>query len=147
MYIVQSKYIYKIMKKKDTPKEIVTTFNEASLDPEAGIKITEDEDLYLKTLTSLIEHQVVKMIEDIRTSMIKRADADFRRTSHSLKGASPCAGCTRMHKICESLQFVAEVKDYKLVVQLFNELTVELKKVQKEYSAYATSKGVAGKSY
>jgi len=123
-----------------THKEIQTVFNEPTLDINAGIEISGDEDFFIRTLSKIVKSDLHRMIESIRSTMPKD-NKQFYAAAHSLKGASSYAGCTRIHKISESLQTCAEQKNYGLAVPLFNELVNEVKEVQKKYVEYLKSKG------
>lgn len=127
-----------------TQKEIQITFNEPTLDIKAGIEISGDEDFFIRTLTKIVKNDMSRMIESVRNTMLED-NKQFYTAAHSLKGASSYAGCTRMHKISQSLQTCAEQKNYRLAVTLFNELVDEAKEVQKKYMEYAKSKGQYGR--
>ena len=76
------------MDKKKAAKEIPTTFTEPTLDPAAGMEISQDEDIFMKTLTTLVKDSLEGMLKDIRNSIVKGPIKEFRRSAHSLKGAA-----------------------------------------------------------
>ncbi len=74
--------------KFSTNKPIQIRFDEPTLDIDAGIKITQDEPLFNNTLRNLVEKNLTQMVQAIRNTLVQGPQLEFRRTSHSLKGAA-----------------------------------------------------------
>jgi hypothetical protein len=72
--------------KKKEP--IQSEFNEATLDKEAGIAITGEEELYMITLTRFVNKDLSEGVQRIREKILSGISKEFREASHAIKGAS-----------------------------------------------------------
>jgi len=76
------------MEKKNEPKEIQTVFTENTLDAEYAIEGCGELEIYTNILSVFVSESLNTTLEDIRISMMRGPQKEFRRTTHSLKGAA-----------------------------------------------------------